>query len=100
VRRVVAQCRRVDFADIEHLSLALENPEMLDVSTLTKKQKFAFFFVAMTEDKGVPWKLLRSVVNEVLFWGESEEKITHTEVKFVRDASKRDEILKFKGLWR
>jgi len=80
--------------------MVLDNPEMLDTSTLKRKQKFAFHFVAITQDKGISWGLLREVVWEVLFWGENEEKVTHIEVKFTRDRTKFGKIGEFKRLWR
>ena len=35
----------MDFLSIEHLAVMLEKPEMLDTSTLTNRQKFAFHFL-------------------------------------------------------
>jgi len=98
-RRIVGQCHQSDFADIEHLASVLDSPEMLDTATLTNRQKFAFYFISMARDKGIPWKLLRNVVREVLFWGEHDGKITYTEIKLIRNPSKRDEIQKFRRLW-
>ena len=98
-RRILGQCNQVDFADIEHLVMVLENPEMLDLSTLKKKQEFAFRFVAIAQDKGISWELLREVIREVLFWGENGEKITHIEIRFIKDRSKVRKIREFRGLW-
>ena len=98
-RRILGQCHQADFASIEHLVDALENPEMLDTSTLTNRQKFAFYFLAQTIDKGIPWRLVRSVIQEILFWGEGE-KVAALEIKFALDPSKRDEVMRFKRLWR
>ena len=96
-RRILGQCNQVDFANIEHLAMTLKDPEMLDTSTLTNRQKYAHHFLALTIKKKIPWKMVR-LVNEVLFWGENE-KISAVEIKFIRDQSKRSEIAKFKTLW-
>jgi len=97
VRRILGQCCQSDFKDIEHLVVALDIPEVLDTSTLTSKQRFAFHFLALTIEKKIPYKMLR-LVREVLFWGEGED-VSAVEVKFVRDDLKRGEVLKFKELW-
>ncbi|MBA7629524.1 hypothetical protein ES703_37023 [subsurface metagenome] len=99
MRRIVGQCGQSDFSSIEHLASVLNAPEMLDTSTLTNRQKFACYFIVMTRDKDIPWQLVRSVVREVLFWGEDANKITHTEVKLARDRSKLKEVQKFRALW-
>ena len=96
-RRIVGQCNQSDFANIEHLASTLENPEMLDTSTLTNRQRFAFHFMALTIKKKIPWKMVK-LVNEVLFWGE-DETISAVEIKFIHDQSKTSEIVKFKELW-
>lgn len=96
-RRIVGQCHQSDFAKVEHLAIALQNPEMLDMSTLTNKQKFAFHFIALIINKKIPWRML-AVVREVLFWGD-EDHISGVEVKFVQDTSKISEIEEFRKLF-
>ncbi len=96
-RRILGQCGRSDFASIEHLAVALKEPEMFDTSTLTSRQKFAFHFIALTAKKGIPWRLLRAV-DEVLFWGDGQD-VSAVEIKFVRDQSKVSEVGEFKTLW-
>ena len=96
-RRIVGQCHQADFADIEHLAVTLENPEMLDTSTLTNRQKFAYHFIALTIKKKIPWKMLK-LVDEVLFWGDDKD-VSAVEIKFTRDKTKYFEIIKFKELW-
>jgi len=68
---------------------------MLDVSTLTKNQRYAFLFTEMAMRKGITWSLLRQVIKEVLFWGEGD-KIMGIEIKFIRG---RQDIVKFRQLW-
>ena len=97
-QRILGQCHQSDFADIEHLAVTLESPEMLDTSTLTSKQKFAYHFIALTIAKKIPWKMLK-LVHEVLFWGVDED-VKAVEIKFVRDDHLRDEVRKFRELWR
>lgn len=99
MRRVIGQCHQADFEGVEHLAAALDDPTMLDTSTLTSRQKFAFHFIAVIKDKGISWKLMRSVVSEVLFWGEGGDKITHVEVKLTRDPSRHGKVLEFNKLW-
>ena len=48
MKRIVGQCNAVDFADIEHLAAALEEPEMLDTSTLTNRQKLTFHLLLVS----------------------------------------------------
>ena len=48
MKRIVGQCNAADFADIEHLAAALEEPEMLDTSTLTNRQKLAFHLLLVS----------------------------------------------------
>ena len=95
--RILGQCSQVDFNDIEHLAAALENPAMLDMSTLSNRQMFAFNFYAHLYKKGIPYSLARAIVREVLFWGETDV-IQAIEIKFKRNAEIND-FLKFKRLW-
>lgn len=96
-RRIVGQCNQSDFRTIEHLAVTLENPEMLDTSTLTNRQKFAFHFYALTIKRKIPWKMLK-LVDEVLFWGDDKD-VSAVEIKFTHDQSKLPEIREFKKLW-
>ena len=88
----------MDFASIEHLALTLEKPEMLDTSTLTNRQKFAFQFLEMAQRKHVSWKLLKGAVREVLFWGDDTD-VSAIEVKLVRDSAKSKEVAEFRRVW-
>ena len=97
-KRIVGQCNRADFASIAHLSVTLKEPEMLDTTTLTNRQKFAFHFLAIAQDKKIPWKLLRRVVQEVLFWGD-DLSVDHLEIKFVRGLENTKEVAEFKKFW-
>jgi len=97
-RRIVGQCSQADFVSIEHLAIALEKPEMLDTSTLTNRQKFAFHFLDMAQRKHISWKLLRAVIREVLFWGDDRD-VSAIEIKPVRDPKKKDQVAEFRLLW-
>ena len=97
-RRIVGQCSQADFRSIEHLAIALEKPEMLDTSTLTNRQKFAFQFLEMAQRKRISWKLLRGVVQEVLFWG-GDTDVSAIEIKCARDPMKKERVAEFKRLW-
>lgn len=96
--RIIGQCSQVDFTDIEHLTVTLSEPAMLDMSTLTNRQKFAFNFYAHLYTKGISYSLARSIVREVLFWGETDV-VQAIEIKFKNNAEK-SEIQGFKRLWR
>ena len=98
MRRIVGQCSQADFVSIEHLAIALEKPDLLDTSTLTNRQKFAFHFLEMAQRKNVSWGLVRSVVREVLFWG-NDTDVEAIEVKLVRDKARSKEAAEFKRLW-
>jgi len=97
-RRIVGQCGQADFVSIEHLAIALEKPEMLDTSTLTNRQKFAFHFLEMAQRKHISWKLLRAVVREVLFWGDDTD-VSAIEIKPVRDKARSKEAAELRRLW-
>jgi len=84
----------VDFASIEHLALTLQKPELLDTSTLTNRQKFAFHFLEMAQRKHISWKLLQGVIQEVLFWGDDRD-VSAIEIKLVRDPTKSKEVAEF-----
>ncbi len=99
--RILGQCSQKDLDEIEHLAVALDNPEMLDTSTLTSRQKFAFHFLAVTIDKKIPYKLVRATIQEVLFWGENDT-IRNLEVKLQKTASEKDlrEFkMRYRGQW-
>ena len=98
MRRIVGQCSQVDFASIEHLALTLQKPELLDTSTLTNRQKFAFQFLEMAQRKRISWKLLQGVIQEVLFWGDDTD-VSAVEIKLVRDRAKSKEVAEFRRLW-
>ena len=95
--RILGQCGQVDFNDIEHLTASLENPAMLDMSTLSNRQVFAFNFYAHLYRRDIPYSLARAIVREVLFWGETDV-IQAIEIKFKPNAERND-ILKFRRLW-
>lgn len=95
--RIVGQCRQADFAEIAHLAVTLEKPEMLDTSTLTNSQRFALRFVALAQRKKVPWKSLK-LIKEVLFWGDDRD-VSGIEIKFITDMSKLSKIKEFRELW-
>lgn len=71
---------------------------MLDTSTLTNRQKFAFHFLEMVQCKHIPWELLRGTVHEVLFWG-NDTDVTAIEIKFTLDPTKSKEVAEFLRLW-
>lgn len=96
--RIVGQCSQTDFNSIEHLSLTLEKPELLDTSTLTRRQKFAFHFLSMAQRKNIPWSLLRAVIQLVLFWGD-DDNVSAIEIKFIPDPTKSKEVAEFKRRW-
>ncbi len=98
MRRIVGQCTQVDFASIEHLAFALEKPEMLDTSTLSNRQKFAFQFLEMAQRKHISWKLLQGAVREALFWGDDTD-VSAIEVKLSRDPTKSKQVAEFRRLW-
>lgn len=97
MRRIIGQCNQSTFLSIEHLAAIVENPDQLDVNTLSNTQKFAFRFLQMAIRKGISWKMLRKVVKEVLFWGEDDGKITGIQVKFIQKLT--PEVKRFKELW-
>jgi len=88
----------VDFASIEHLAITLEKPDLLDTSTLTNRQKFAFQFLDMAQRKHISWKLLQCVIREVLFWGDDTD-VSAIEIKFVRDSTKSKQVAEFRRRW-
>jgi hypothetical protein len=98
VRRIIGQCSYTDFASIEHLASVIDNPEQLDGTTLSKSQRLAFRFIYQTQARGISWKLLLEVVQEVLFWGTEEGDISHIEVKLKRRANV-EKLKEFKRLW-
>ena len=101
MRKVIGQCSQGDFAAIEHLSDILEEPDKLDVSTLSNTQRFAFQFLQIAIRKGIDWNLMREVVKEVLFWGEGD-KATLIKIRFKQDTNKKfiGKVLTFRDLWK
>jgi len=95
-QRIIGQCGQSEFADIDHLVDITDDPSMLDVTTLTESQKFAFRFMTIAFRKGISWSLIRGYVKQVLFWGDGD-KATRIEVKLFRDRHGREEFAK---LWR
>jgi len=65
--KIIGQCNTADFKSIEHLAIALEDPAMLDMSTLLRKQKLAFFILAGALKAGIKFQELLKV-REILFW--------------------------------
>jgi len=97
-RRIIGQFGHTDLVSIEHLVSVIDNPEQLDTTTLTNKQKYAFIFGAMAAREGISWSLLKEIIKAVLFWGESEDKVSGIEIKMMRNANK-DKIKEFRQLW-
>ncbi len=95
--RIIGQCGPSDFKDIEHLVSALDSPDMLDMSTLTSRQVFAFNFYIRLYRKGIDYNLAKFIVRQVLFWGETDF-IKAIEIKFKPNAG-RDDIHKFRRKW-
>ncbi len=93
--RIIGQFHQADLAGIEHLALVVDRPDMLDHSTLSKKQRLAFKFLNKAFKKEIPWALIRNVVKEVLFWGE-DDKVEEIEIRFFH----KPEAEEFKRLWR
>ena len=96
--RIVGQCNAADFIAVEHLIDAVIDPKDLDTSTLKHKKQLAILFANVSYRKGIKWKLLREVVKEAIFWGDST-KIRVIEVRFIHDSKKIDKVMEFKKLW-
>lgn len=94
-RRIIGQCNQADFASMEHLASEISKGRELDTSTLNRKEILACRFAIMCRDKGIPWKLLRSAVREVLFWGDGDQ-VKEMQVKFF---PKPKEVGKFQEKW-
>lgn len=97
--RIVGQFHQSDLESIEHLAQMgeEERDRLVDDGMLTKKQKLAFVFIKETIVRGIDWKLVRSVVKEVLVWsqdGDSEK--VDIEIKFFH---KPEEVKEFRELW-
>ena len=65
--KIIGQCNTADFKDIEYLAVTLINPEMLDVSTLSRKQKLALVVIAAFKEAGIKFYECRKI-REILFW--------------------------------
>jgi hypothetical protein len=97
--RIICQCNKADFIEIENMAASLDDPSKFDQNALSKKQKWAFHFIIIAMKHGISWELMRSVVREVLFWGD-EEAAKRLEIRFARDPAKKGEIEEFKTLWK
>lgn len=75
--RIIGQCNKADFRYIEHLVLALKDPEMLDFSTLSRKQKLALVVIAAFKEAGIEFQEYYKI-KEILFWDDG-----HVEFKFL-----------------
>ena len=98
MRRIIGQCGQEDFTSIEHMAVTLDDPSMLDTTTLTNRQKYAFHFLSAAQSRKIPWKLLK-VVREVLFW-EEEGRPPMVEVKFFHKPELKKDLEEFRVLWR
>ncbi|MBA7674548.1 hypothetical protein ES703_82764 [subsurface metagenome] len=78
--RIIGQCNIADFKSIEHLALTLENPEMLDPSTLSRKQKLALVVIAAFKEAGIKFQETYKI-RVILFWDDG-----HAEFKFLKGA--------------
>lgn len=94
--RIIGQCNRVDFVDIEHLADITEKPEMFDTSTLSTRQRYAFVFLTIALRAGATWDLVRKAVKAVLFWGDEDEKVKKITIKFTPDDRS---VEAFRQLW-
>lgn len=99
-RRIIGQCNAADFVDLEHMAMDFKDSKILESPALKPKQKFAFLFLVMAKDNRISWDLLTKVVQEALFWGESEDKVTYIEIKFFLDKTKINDIQAFMRLWK
>lgn len=99
MKRILGQCHQSDITFIEHLVRVAQTrkEDILDYETLTKNQRIALLFVKEALEKGVPWKLIRNAVREVLVWEAAAGEPGSIEVKFF---PKREEAQKFMKLWR
>jgi hypothetical protein len=95
MRRIIGQCNQATFSSLEHLARVIEEGFELDTSTLSRSQNLACQFCIMCRDKGIPWKLLRSAIREVLFWGEYDDAET-IEIKFLQ---KPKSVGEFRSKW-
>ncbi len=82
--RIIGQCNTATFKDIEHLASVLHNPEMLDVSTLSRKQRLAFLAMAALLKSGIKRKELYKI-REILFWDDG-----HIEFKLLNVPGARE----------
>ena len=86
--RIIGQCNTATFRDIEHLAVTLTNPEMLDVSTLSRKQKLALLVMAAFKESGIKPKETYKI-REILFWDDG-----HVEFKFLNVPGARALLMK------
>jgi len=86
--RIIGQCNTGDFKGIEHLALALKDPEMLDIGTLSRKQKLALLVMAAFKESGIkPTETYK--IREILFWDDG-----YIEFKFLNVPDARELIMK------
>ena len=88
--RIIGQCNTADFKSIEHLALALKNPEMLDLGTLSGKQKLALVIIATFKEAGIKFQETYKI-REILFWDDG-----HAEFKFLNIPGSRELLMKLK----
>jgi len=86
--RIIGQCNTADFKGIEHLALALEDPEMLDIGALSRKQKLALLVMAAFKESGIKPKETYKI-REILFWDDG-----HIEFKFFNVPGARELLMK------
>lgn len=86
--RIIGQCNTADFKSIEHLALTLKNPEMLDLSTLSRKQKLAILVMAVFKEAGIKVKDAYKI-REFLFWDDG-----HIEIKFLNVLGARELLMR------
>lgn len=98
--RIVRQCNHVHLAEIEHIASIADDPTKLDTSTLTKGQVTAALFASMLHRLGIPWKLVKGNVREVIFWGGGDsDEVTKVEVRWLPSHNKEARA-KFQELWK
>ena len=86
--KIIGQCNTADFKSIEHLALTLKNPEMLDPSTLSRKQKLALVVMAALKEAGIKFQEAYKI-REILFWDDG-----HAEFKFLNVPGARGLLMK------
>jgi hypothetical protein len=100
-RKVIRQCNHIHLAEIEHIANIADDPTKLDTSTLTEGQMTAALFVSVLHRLGIPWKLVKGNVREVLFWSDDSagDKVGEVEVRWLPSHNKAARA-KFQELWK